>query len=199
MDLRGCIVGLGNPGQRYSRTRHNFGFLLADRLRESCQRRAPQACADLSSRKVLGELSRIELHGSGQWLVLKPMTYMNESGRSVGYVAGFYKLPPERFVVLHDELDLPLGRMKFKQGGGNAGHNGLKSISAHLGSGEFFRLRLGIGKPEYPDTRDHVLSPFTAAEATVVDKVLDAAEEGLQLFVEQGFTPAQQFINGFAA
>jgi len=198
MDLRGLIAGLGNPGQRYADTRHNFGFMAVDALLDLCRRHGPDAVVETPSRKAKGELYRVRLPGCpGNWLVLKPMTYMNESGQSVGYVCGFYKLPPAQVLVLHDELDLPLGRMKLKQGGGNAGHNGLKSIAGHLGSNEFHRLRLGIGRPAHPDTRGYVLQGFAPDERRTAAEVLEGCVEGIRLFAGQGFVAAQQMINGF--
>lgn len=198
MELRGLIVGLGNPGERYHSTRHNFGFMVVDQLLEQCRREAAQDCSELQLRKAKGELHRVRLPGApGHWLVLKPLTYMNESGQSVGYVAGFYKLPPDRILTLHDELDLPLGRMKLKKGGGNAGHNGLKSMAAHLGSNDFHRLRLGIGKPVRLDTRSYVLQRFDKDEEPLVAQTMQAALQGITLFATQGFLAAQQMVNGF--
>lgn len=192
------IAGLGNPGPRYADTRHNFGFMAVDALLRHCREHAAQTVTETPLRKAKGELHRLELPGiEGQWLALKPQTYMNESGLSVGHVCGFYKLPPAQLIVLHDELDLPLGRMKLKQGGGNAGHNGLKSIAAHLGSNDFLRLRLGIGKPEHPDTRGYVLQPFAAQELPLVAEVLSGCVAGIVQLVKEGFVPAQQTINGF--
>lgn len=199
MDLKGCIIGLGNPGERYAQTRHNFGFLLADALLEQCRRLAPHSCSRLNLSKADGELYRLQIPGcSGEWLLLKPMTFMNESGRSAGAVANFYKLSAEQLLVLHDELDLPLGRMKLKQGGGAAGHNGLKSIAQHMGGNNFFRLRLGIGKRISNENRNFVLSVFSADERPLLDDVLRHAVEGVEMYAREGFVPAQQYINGFA-
>lgn len=198
MDLRGLIVGLGNPGQRYHDTRHNFGFMVADQLLDYCRQEPEAEAGQISSRKAKGELYKLRLPGaSGQWLLLKPLTYMNESGQSVGHVAGFYKLSPRDMLVLHDELDLPLGRLKLKQGGGNAGHNGLKSIAAHLGSNEFLRLRLGIGKPVSGETRDFVLRPFADDERERAARTIRAAVQGVLLFAAEGFVPAQRAVNSF--
>lgn len=200
MDIRGLIVGLGNPGARYQNTRHNFGFMAADSLVRACQQQPGCLCSETPSRKAKGELYRLDLpEGRGRWLLLKPMTYMNESGKSVGWACGFYKLPPESVLVLHDELDLPLGRLKLKKGGGNAGHNGLKSIAAHLGSNDFYRLRLGIGKPEQGDTRSYVLHSFNQDENDLATQVLQAAVSGIECFAAQGFVAAQQQVNGFTA
>lgn len=200
MDFSGLIVGLGNPGDTYALTRHNFGFMLADALLDACRMVAPHDVIQQHSRKIQGDLYRVRLPGApGLWLVLKPMTFMNESGRSVSHVAGFYKLPPERMLIVHDELDLPLGRMKLKMGGGTAGHNGLRSIAGLLGSKEFYRLRLGVGKPEHKDTRNFVLNRFSSEECKVRDDILKAAVRGVFLFASQGFVPAQQEINGYSS
>ncbi len=199
MELNGLIAGLGNPGPRYRDTRHNFGFMLADALAHAAQDSRTLRMGKGTDK--LCELQRIAMpDGKTHWLVCKPLTYMNESGRAVARVSQYFKVPPEDIMVLHDELDLPLGRMKFKRGGGTAGHNGLKSIAQHLGTKDFLRLRLGVGKPQYPGQApsDHVLSPFTPAERELVHAVVDAAIQGLRLYCDQGFVAAQQFLNGFA-
>ncbi len=134
------IVGLGNPGSEYESTRHNAGFWWIDQL---CQ----QTGAKLNfEAKFFGHAGRVKLAGEEFW-ALKPTTFMNLSGRAVGALAKFYKISPESVLVVHDELDLPAGTVKLKQGGGHGGHNGLKDISAQLGTPNFWRLRLGIGHP----------------------------------------------------
>lgn len=159
------IVGLGNPGPDYARTRHNIGFMAVDALHAAWG--LPQWRA-----KYDGMLAEGAVDGQ-KIILLKPMTYMNESGRSVGPALRFYKVPPARLIVLHDELDIPLGEVRCKQGGGNAGHNGLKSIQAHLGTPDFWRVRLGIGHPGSRErVTGHVLSAFTADERGVVDITL---------------------------
>jgi len=134
------IVGLGNPGAQYEKTRHNAGFWLIDRI-------AADLRVDFALEKAFsGHVAKTKLNGEPLTL-LKPMTYMNRSGQAVGALARFYKLPVESVLVLHDELDLAPGQVKLKRGGGHAGHNGLKDIQAALGSPDFWRLRLGIGHP----------------------------------------------------
>lgn len=164
------IVGLGNPGLNYETTRHNAGFWLADRL-----------VADLHASFVLeksfcGLLAKARWNGE-QVLVLKPYTYMNRSGQSVAAVARFYKLTPEQVLVLHDDLDLPPGQAKLKQGGGHAGHNGLKDIQAALSSADFWRLRIGIGHPRTlglaQTVADFVLHPPRREEQQSIDAVID--------------------------
>lgn len=134
------IVGLGNPGAEYEQTRHNAGFWFIDEL-------AWQYKATLKEeKKFFGSVARISISGSDLWL-LKPATFMNRSGQAVAALAQFYKIKPEEILVVHDELDIPCGRIKFKLGGGNGGHNGLKDIQARLGTPDFYRLRLGIDHP----------------------------------------------------
>lgn len=134
------IVGLGNIGAEYEQTRHNVGFWLIDQL-------AWQYKAQLrEEKKFFGEVARISHQGRDVWL-LKPSTYMNLSGKAVGALAQFYKILPDEILVVHDELDIPCGQIRFKLGGGNGGHNGLKDIQAKLGTPNFYRLRLGIDHP----------------------------------------------------
>jgi PTH1 family peptidyl-tRNA hydrolase len=134
------LVGLGNPGAEYESTRHNAGFWWVDQV---CQQTAAKLNLEA---KFFGHAGRVKLAGEEVW-ALKPTTFMNLSGRSVGALAKFYKIPPESVLVIHDELDLPPGTVKLKQGGGHGGHNGLKDIAAQLGTPNFWRLRLGIGHP----------------------------------------------------
>jgi PTH1 family peptidyl-tRNA hydrolase len=148
------VVGLGNPGREYASTRHNVGFLVADEL----ARRHDGSWRS----KFSGDLADVRLGGARVGL-LKPQTYMNESGRSVAAAARFYKVDPAELLAVHDEVDLELGRMQARSGGGLAGHNGLRSLAAALGTPEFLRLRVGVGRPERGDARpvaDWVLSPF---------------------------------------
>ncbi|MGM0561923.1 MAG: aminoacyl-tRNA hydrolase [Pseudomonadota bacterium] len=159
------FVGLGNPGPNYARNRHNIGFMALDALAEhhgfpAWRQRFQGFCSEgvLDGEKVL---------------VLKPMTYMNKSGQSVGEAARFYKLSPEDVLVFHDELDLACGKVKLKTGGGHAGHNGLRSIIAHLGA-DFRRARLGIGHPgDKAKVHGHVLGDFSKPEQEVVDRLLE--------------------------
>lgn len=200
MKFSGCIVGLGNPGSRYEDTRHNLGFMAVDYFMHDAGRFSADACSSLSLGKKKYLLWKCFPAGLREpWLVLKPQTYMNLSGEAVAHACDFYNIPAERIVVVHDELDLPLGRMKFKTGGGLAGHNGLKSIAQHLGTKEFHRLRMGIGKPEHGSTADYVLTRFTRAEEPAVNAVLDGALQGLRTFIEAGATSAVQEVNSFDA
>jgi peptidyl-tRNA hydrolase, PTH1 family len=161
------IVGLGNPGKKYEGTRHNAGFWLAQRLAAQ-HRLSPRKEA-----KFHALVARLETASGQAWLLL-PQTWMNESGSAVGAMAQFHKLAPAEILVVHDELDLPPGGVKIKQGGGHAGHNGLRDIIEKLGTPDFWRLRIGIGHP-----RD-----LSASEQEVADFVLHAPREDEQALIE---------------
>jgi PTH1 family peptidyl-tRNA hydrolase len=191
MDLAGLIVGLGNPGETYAGTRHNFGFLVIDALAQAGRGER------LKSVKKLYDLDRVRIEAASSWLLAKPLTFMNVSGKAVAQICNFYKIEPAQVVVVHDELDLPLGRMKFKFGGGAAGHNGVKSIAACLGSQDFHRLRLGVGKPLHGDTVSYVLSRFTTEELDIVRQVVEAATSGLTALMAQGPASVIQRFNSF--
>lgn len=154
------IAGLGNPGPEYAQTRHNIGFMAVDAL----------AGAGSFSSKFHGETATLSIEGE-KVVLLKPMTFMNLSGKSVQAAMAFYKIPPANVIVLHDELDLPLGKIRIKLGGGANGHNGLKDIDQMVGP-NYWRIRLGIGHPGMKEqVHGHVLSRFTSEERTVVDQV----------------------------
>jgi PTH1 family peptidyl-tRNA hydrolase len=168
------LVGLGNPGERHARNRHNVGFMAIDRI--GARHRAPAWRG-----KWQGHLADAELDGT-RTLLLKPMTWMNESGRAVADAARFHKLDPAEVVVLHDELDLAPGKVRVKLGGGTAGHNGLRSIEACLGTAAFKRVRLGIGHPGHKDkVTGHVLGDFAKVEQPWLDALLDAVAEAAPL------------------
>ena len=167
------VAGLGNPGREYARHRHNVGFMVCDEL-------ARRHGGSFRS-KFSGELSEVRVD-SLRLALLKPQTYMNESGRSVAPAARFFKTEPSELLVVHDEVDLDVGRLQARLGGGLAGHNGLRSISRALGTQEFLRLRVGVGRPERGDPRpvaDFVLSPFgdEVDVAALVARAADAAEK----------------------
>jgi len=181
------LAGLGNPGREYERTRHNAGWLVLDEL-------ARRHGGSWKS-KFSGSLAELRL-GDARVALLKPETYMNESGRSVGAAARFYKVDPEQLLVAHDDVDLEPGRLQVRHGGGLAGHNGLRSLAQHLGSQEFQRLRIGVGRPGRGDPRpvaDWVLSPFAPEDdvETLVARAVDAAEA----IVANGLEEAQQQFN----
>ncbi len=183
-DERYLIVGLGNPGPRYAGTRHNAGFGVADELagRIGQPFKAHKARADV----VEGRLA-------GQPVVLaKPRSYMNESGGPIVAVSRFYKVDVARIVVVHDELDLPFGALRLKRGGGEGGHNGLKSTSAALGSKDYLRVRFGIGRPPgRQDPADYVLREFAAAERKELAFLFDRAADAVQALLTKGLEPAQ--------
>ncbi|MFL1705927.1 aminoacyl-tRNA hydrolase [Campylobacter sp. MOP7] len=158
------IVGLGNPGSQYEKTRHNIGFMLVDLLKT-------EKFADVSSSKFQGELFKFS-----NLLLLKPQTFMNLSGNSVKAVNDFYK--PERIIVIHDDLDLKLGTVKFKIGGSSGGHNGLKSIDSLIGS-EYERVRIGIGRSDKASVTSHVLGAFIEDENECLQKVLSYTKEAV--------------------
>lgn len=179
------IVGLGNPGAEYARTRHNIGFMAVEALHDAFG--LPPLKAKYESRWAEGTVGSVKVG------TMLPQTFMNESGRAVGQAARFYKVPPERVIILHDELDLPLGEVRCKQGGGNAGHNGLKSTEAHLGSGDFWRIRIGIGHPGSRErVTGHVLGAFTAAERETMDKVIEALVDNRDLLLNGAVKELEQ-------
>ncbi len=181
------VAGLGNPGRKYAVTRHNVGFMVCDEL-------ARRHGGSFRS-KFSGDLSEVRLEGE-KLAFLKPQTYMNESGRSVGPAARFFKIAPDRLLVVHDEVDLDPGRLQARLGGGLAGHNGLRSVAEHLGTQDFLRLRIGVGRPERGDPRpvaDFVLSPF-APEIDVPGLVARAAD-AVATLAREGLEETQQRFN----
>ncbi len=187
METTLLLVGLGNPGPGYSENRHNIGFMAVDAIvrRHGFASWRSKFAGDFAEGKVAGQ----------KVLALKPTTFMNESGRSVGQAAKFYKIPPGNVLVLHDELDLDAGKIRVKRGGGHAGHNGLRSIQAHLGA-DFRRLRLGIGHPGDKDrVTGHVLSNFSKSDAAWLDPLLDAVADN---FVKLAAGDDAGFLNDVA-
>jgi peptidyl-tRNA hydrolase, PTH1 family len=181
------VSGLGNPGREYADNRHNVGFLVADEL-------ARRHGGSFRS-KFSGELADIRLEGL-RLALLKPQTFMNESGRSVGAAARFYKVEPEAIVAVHDEVDLEPGRLQVRLGGGLAGHNGLRSVAQHVGTPEFLRLRVGVGRPERGDARpvaDFVLSSFPPEFD--VDALVARAADAVEILAQKGLEAAQQRFN----
>ena len=178
MSLIRLIVGLGNPGREYETTRHNAGYWWVDELARL------QNLNFKNEAKFHGLMARGQLHGQ-EMLLLKPQTFMNISGRSVGALAQFYKIAPAEILVVHDELDLPPGSAKLKLGGGHGGHNGLKNIIAHLGTRDFWRLRLGIGHPgERAEVVNFVLNNPLREERELIDTAMQRALDAAHLIVE---------------
>jgi PTH1 family peptidyl-tRNA hydrolase len=183
------IVGLGNPGREYRANRHNVGFMLVDQLARDLDLR-------FSRRQSKAMVA------SGRWgrrkvILAKPQTYMNLVGQSVAALARFHRVELPDLIVICDELDLPLGTIRLRPGGGSAGHNGLRSIFEHLGSQDFPRLRIGIGRPPgRMDPADYVLQDFTAAEQAILSETLDRAADSLRTFADEGIEPAMSRYNG---
>ncbi|MFW6197894.1 MAG: aminoacyl-tRNA hydrolase [Myxococcota bacterium] len=173
------VAGLGNPGPKYAGNRHNVGFLVVDRVAERCR-------ADGFRDKLKGEFTKVRVDGNDA-VLLKPMTYMNLSGESVGAAQKFFKVPQERLLVVHDELDLPFGALRVKVGGGTAGHKGLRSIVQHTQGPGFVRLRMGIGRPQGKQSvESYVLSDFDASARAELDELLDRAAEAVETVVQRG-------------
>ncbi|OBJ92085.1 aminoacyl-tRNA hydrolase [Mycolicibacterium conceptionense] len=185
------VVGLGNPGPAYAKTRHNVGFMVADVL-------ATRVGSAFKVHKKSGaEVLTGRLAGAPVVLA-KPRCYMNESGRQVGPLAKFYSVPPGRVVVIHDELDIDFGRIRLKVGGGEGGHNGLRSVASALGSKDFQRVRIGVGRP--PGRKDpaaFVLEAFTAAERTELPTICEQAADATELLIAQGMEPAQNTVHAW--
>jgi PTH1 family peptidyl-tRNA hydrolase len=188
------IVGLGNPGSKYSLTRHNAGFLALDYF-------AGQHGYDMGCEKWQGIFCRDRLAGNRVMLV-KPQTFMNKSGECVARFADFYRIEPANILVVHDDLDLAAGRIKVSARGGAGGHNGIRSIISHLGTPEFARLKIGIGRPERNDQGQgipvdrYVLAGFTDSEFTLFNERLSLVEEAIELFVRQDTDICMNRING---
>lgn len=176
------LIGLGNPGKDYAGNRHNVGFMAADAIAE-------RYTFSPWSKKFRGLFCEGAIGGEKAYL-LKPQTYMNLSGESAGEMARFYKIAPDNIIVIHDELDLPLGRLRVKKGGGNGGHNGLESLDAHLGK-EYWRVRIGIGHPGDKDmVSDYVLSDFAKAEKPLAAQMVEEVAKHIGLLLardEAGF------------
>lgn len=186
------IVGLGNPGPEYETTRHNAGFWLADHIADDLR-------ASFAMEKGFNGFVAKARHGGENVVLLKPMTYMNRSGLSVGALARFYKFTPEQILVLHDELDLLPGQVKLKQGGGHAGHNGLRDIQAALGSPAFWRLRIGIGHPRTlglaQQVADFVLHQPRREEMAGIEAVIDRCRAVAPLLLDGEFVRATQQLH----
>lgn len=177
MDAIRLIVGLGNPGREYETTRHNVGFRWVDELARL------QNLSFKNETKFHGLTARGQLHGR-EVLLLKPQTFMNASGRAVGALAQFYKIAPAEILVVHDDLDLPPGVARLKLGGGHGGHNGLKDIIAHLGTRDFWRLRLGIGHPgERAEVVNFVLNDPRKEERALIEQAVQRALEISDLII----------------
>lgn len=179
------IAGLGNPGRSYARHRHNIGFLVLDALagRHGIAIR----------RRSFGSLIGNGVIGDEAALLAKPQTFMNLSGDSIAPLLGYYRLSPENLVVVHDDIDLNFGQLKITRGAGHGGHNGVSSVIEALGDKDFFRVRVGVGRPpEGTDGADYVLSPFEDAEIGEVGKMIERSADAIEMLIEEGLEAAQQ-------
>jgi PTH1 family peptidyl-tRNA hydrolase len=185
------VVGLGNPGPQYAKTRHNIGFMVAELL-------AGRIGAPFKVHKRSGAEIATGRLGGRSVVLAKPRTFMNESGRQVGPLAKFYSVAPADVIVIHDELDIDFGRLRLKLGGGEGGHNGLRSVANALGTKDFQRVRIGIGRP--PGRKDpaaFVLENFTAAERTEVPTICEQAADATELLIDAGLETAQNQVHAW--
>ncbi|MDR2737202.1 MAG: aminoacyl-tRNA hydrolase [Gracilibacteraceae bacterium] len=182
-----AIIGLGNPGLDYAETRHNVGFLLLDQWGKT---------RGLSYKgRFRGKFAEDRFDNEKVFL-LKPQTYMNLSGMAAAELVGFYQLDPEDLLVVHDDIDLPLGKLRLRAQGGAGGHNGLKSIQTHLGSTEYWRLKIGVGRPTDDDVAGHVLSPFGKAEKQEIEEAVLVGLQVLDLWLRGEAERAMNLFNG---
>lgn len=181
------VAGLGNPGPGYAGNRHNIGFMVVDRLAE-------RLGASWSASKASALTAEGFLRPGGPKLLLaKPQTFMNESGRSVGLLAAFFNIPPERVIAVHDELDIPFDTIKTKLGGGNGGHNGLRSLDRALTTPDYLRVRVGIGRPPgRMDAASFVLKDFSAPEREVLPNLVEDAADAVESLIDSGLLATQQ-------
>lgn len=182
------LVGLGNPGPKYADTRHNIGFVAVERM-------ASRHGIDLSRTKFKAQVGT-GLVGSRTLVCLLPQTYMNLSGQSVGPAMTFYDMTPGQVIVVHDDIDLAFGVIRLKRGGGHGGHNGLRDMDRQLGNKEYFRVRVGVGRPARGDVKDYVLQRFAEEERPWVGDVADRACDAITALIEDGLTAAQSRFNG---
>ncbi len=182
------IVGLGNPGIRYALNRHNVGFILLDRFAEKHQ-------CSFARRRFNALLAEGTVEGQ-RLLLAKPQTYMNLSGNAVGKLVSFYRIPILDIIICYDDLDLPLGRLRLRARGSAGGHHGMESIIAALGSSDFARLRIGIGRPDSREDISHVLGNFSDEEQRIMDETFTRAGDALELWLREGIEKAMNQYNG---
>ncbi|WP_298322313.1 aminoacyl-tRNA hydrolase [Haloactinopolyspora sp.] len=192
-DALWLVVGLGNPGPSYAETRHNVGAMVLDLLAARAETRLK------AQRRTRADVAEVRFGGipGNRAVLARPRSYMNESGGPVARLVDFYKVPLDHVLVVYDELDLPFGTIRLKRGGGDNGHNGLRSIRASLGSGDYCRLRIGIGRPPgRMDPAAYVLKPFSAAERRDLEFYVDRAADAAEAVVVDGLVYAQNHYNG---
>lgn len=191
-DAHWLVVGLGNPGLEYATTRHNAGYLVVDEL-------ASRIGGKFSAHKSRADIFEGRLgvgHDAIRMILAKPRTYMNESGGPVNALVSFFKIQLDHLVVVHDELDLPFETLRLKEGGGDNGHNGLKSLTKSLGSPNYFRLRFGIGRPQgAQDPADFVLKPFSNVERQLLPLAIVRAADAVESLIRLGLDETQQRYN----
>ena len=198
--IQWVVAGLGNPGEQYSRSRHNAGFMTIDRIAKS-------KAVEFGRRKFQGVVAETTL-AQKPALLVKPQTFYNVSGECIAGVLGYFKVPPAHLIVVHDELDLEAGRLRIKQGGGDAGNRGVRSIAESLGSPDFIRVRIGIGRPpgysesiepgqsaKTEENKDYLLRPLTVAERQALAPILDRAAEAVAAIVDKGLEAAMNRYN----
>lgn len=186
-DVIRAVVGLGNPGPGYTGTRHNVGFMVLDEL-------ARRTGAHLKA-KFSGRFAQVATP-DGELLLLAPQTWMNLSGDSVQPMCAFYRVAATELLVVHDEVDLPFGELRLKDGGGLAGHNGLKSVAGRMASRDFRRLRVGVGRPEHGNMSDHVLSRFSGEQKAQLPLLVDRAADAVERVLREGMLAAMNEIHG---
>lgn len=186
------VVGLGNPGEKYASTRHNIGFLVADEL-------AMRLGGKFASNKYRAQVLETRLgvgSDSPKIVIIKPQTYMNDSGDAVAPLAQYFNCAPERIIAIHDELDIPFDTLRVKIGGGDNGHNGLKSLTHSLGTPEYFRVRVGIGRPATPQvTADYVLDRFARSEKLALNDLIMRSCDAIESLILKGLEVTQQNFN----
>ena len=181
------IVGLGNPGKEYAGTRHNCGFMVIDRL-------ASKLNVDVDQNKFKGLYAKVKYHGE-DIILLKPQTYMNLSGESVNAVMNFFKIDKEDLLVIYDDLDMPVGKLRLRKTGSAGGHNGIKNIIANLNSQDFKRIRVGIDRHKYMNVADYVLSRFSKVESEAIEQGIENAANAVLDYLDNDFNHAMNYYN----
>ena len=181
------IVGLGNPGKEYAGTRHNCGFMVIDRL-------ASKLNVDVDQNKFKGLYAKVKYHGE-DIILLKPQTYMNLSGESVNAVMNFFKIDKEDLLVIYDDLDMPVGKLRLRKTGSAGGHNGIKNIIAHLNNQDFKRIRVGIDRHKYMNVADYVLSRFSKVESEAIEQGIENAANAVLDYLDNDFNHAMNYYN----
>lgn len=181
------IVGLGNPGKEYEGTRHNCGFMVVDEL-------ANKLNTEINQNKFKGLYTKVKYHGEDV-ILLKPQTYMNLSGESVNAVMNFFKIDKEDLLVIYDDLDMPVGKLRLRKTGSAGGHNGIKNIIAHLNSQDFKRIRVGIDRHKYMNVADYVLSRFSKVESEAIEQGIENAANAVLDYLDNDFNHAMNYYN----